>query len=397
MPVPLLFVWALSWGCATSEARLGDTEDASTSPVFQNPSDGDAAVDSDLGRTPLMCKGTECPSPFATCAAESGPAYKCGTDLSSDSNNCGACGNKCLTYEPLRMNSRCVDGACEVECRNSLTVQTDYRNCNGKIDDGCEVDAYTDHDNCGACGHKCGDKETCINGQCGCPAGLIACPDSSEPSGVRCLDPKTDDDNCGACGHACWEEAPPAGSCDPSPPGMNYGCVAGTCGHLKCGQDLRDCNNDVGPGKCDSDGCEVDVTRDPNNCGGCGIKCVGAEECIDEGNGWECAVPCVRSGKSMCPNGCADLLGDPSNCGGCDNNCGTAGPNEVRSCKKGRCSVECATGFADCNGDPSDGCEANLLVNPGNCGTCGNQCDVGAGQPCIEGKCLMTECTGETR
>lgn len=391
LPVPLLFVWALSWGCATSDARLGDVEDASTPPVFVDPS-ADAAVDSDVDVDMLMCIGTECPAPFVTCASESGPAYKCGTDISRDPNNCGACGNKCLTYEPLHMNSRCVDGACELECKNAITVQTDYRNCNGKVDDGCEVDVYTDPLNCGTCGHACGTNEPCIKGQCGCPNGLLACADPNPPFGLHCVDPKTDDANCGTCGHECFEI--PDDACDPLPDRAYYGCAAGTCGHLKCGGFSRDCNGDLGPGKCNSDGCEIeDVSTDPNNCGGCGIKCVGDEECIDEGNGPECAVPCARFGKVYCDAyGCVDLLNDPLNCGGCDSACRGAEDNEITSCKKGLCHYECAPGFADCNGDQSDGCETNLLSNPGNCGACGHECNVAAGQPCIEGACLMTEC-----
>jgi hypothetical protein len=64
----------------------------------------------------------------------------------------------------------------------------------------------------------------------------------------------------------------------------------------------------------------------------------------------------------------------------------------VRSCNKGICAYECATGFADCNGSSADGCETNLRTHAGNCGACGNACDVAAGQPCVEGKCLMTDC-----
>jgi hypothetical protein len=58
----------------------------------------------------------------------------------------------------------------------------------------------------------------------------------------------------------------------------------------------------------------------------------------------------------------------------------------------GLCSRECVPGYADCNGDPADGCEVELKSNPANCGACGNQCNMGAGQPCVEGKCLMVEC-----
>ena len=94
----------------------------------------------------------------------------------------------------------------------------------------------------------------------------------------------------------------------------------------------------------------------------------------------------------------ADLLNDPSNCGACGSPCKEPGKNQARTCKKGVCAYECAPGFADCNGDPSDGCEVDLSIHPAHCGACDVACDVAAGQPCIEGKCLMTECdAGVTR
>ena len=164
---------------------------------------------------------------------------------------------------------------------------------------------------------------------------------------------------------------------------------------------MASCNGDLGsgPDKCGGDGCEVpDLTSD-ENCGGCGIKCTTpGEHCIDEGNGHECGVPCAKDGKVLCAFECADLLNDVGNCGACGAMCKPPGPNQGRACKKGVCEYECAPGFADCNGDPSDGCEVNLDIHPANCGACGNACNIAAGQPCVEGKCLMTECdAGLTR
>jgi hypothetical protein len=93
----------------------------------------------------------------------------------------------------------------------------------------------------------------------------------------------------------------------------------------------------------------------------------------------------------MCPAGCADLLSDPRNCGNCDYVCDTSG-NQIAQCVKGICKPKCADGFADCDGNPSNGCEVNLTNNQTNCGACGAACDFVQGQPCIEGKCLMVEC-----
>ena len=41
-----------------------------------------------------------------------------------------------------------------------------YRDCNGVVDDGCEVKALDDAANCGACGHACAAREKCHDGVC---------------------------------------------------------------------------------------------------------------------------------------------------------------------------------------------------------------------------------------
>lgn len=392
LPVLLLILWASSWGCAQRDVRLGDSaEDAGPGPRF-TPEDGSADGAVDPPANVMMCMGTECPHPFATCPS-TGVGYKCGVDLSRDPDNCGTCGNKCLDYKSLFMTSRCVDGQCELECFNDVSVSGlfDMRNCNGAVDDGCEVDILSDPQNCGACGKACAAGQPCLKGKCGCPNGLVPCPG---PGGrVVCTDTQTDDFNCGKCGKLCTQ--PPPDACDDMPTNTYYGCGGGDCVQLKCGGASADCNQDLGTLGCQSDGCEVeDLQTDRNNCGGCGIKCVGDEQCIDEGFGYECAVPCARFNKTKCKWGCFDLLNDPNNCGGCDDRCRNAGPNESRSCKKGLCVFDCLPGFADCNGDPSDGCEVNLKNHPESCGACGNRCDIAAGQPCVDGRCLMTECDG---
>jgi hypothetical protein len=377
--------------CATT-VDMGEVKQASdAAPSFAPPATeagADALVDA---RTvALSCIGTECPAPWATCLAPSGPTYKCGTDLTRDNDNCGTCGNKCLVYKPTHMTSRCNAGACELECLSPAGAfdHFDYRNCNGLVDDGCEIDVLTDEHNCGACGNACAEGVSCLGGKCGCPAGRIEC-------NGECIDGQKDDYNCGACGNVCGD---PAGACSPMPSRTRFGCDKGTCGHIKCQGSAADCNGDIA--QCNGDGCEIeDIGSDRNNCGACGVTCGAGEECVNEGNGPECAVPCARFGKILCPgNQCVDLLTDFGACGSCNGGCAKPGPNQAGTCSKGLCKYECAEGFADCNGDPSDGCETNLDTHPGNCGACGNACSIADGQPCIEGKCLTTACeAGPTR
>jgi hypothetical protein len=55
--------------------------------------------------------------------------------------------------------------------------------------------------------------------------------------------------------------------------------------------------------------------------------------------------------------------------------------------------ADCPTGQADCDGDPANGCEADLL-SPSTCGTCSNTC--GGGQKCWPGgACTTSLVTGK--
>ena len=374
----------LAAACADAEHDLGVVGPVEGGPRVFVGEDGSAA--DAAGPAIAYCIGTECPPPWATCVSPSGPSYKCGTDLDRDPSNCGACGTVCPPFYALNMTSRCVSGACELECVNQ-TSDTQWHDCNSLVDDGCETDVFADANSCGSCGNACPTGQPCIKGVCGCPGGTTFCAGS-------CVDLKTSDANCGGCGVVC--DAP--GACADPPPNSYFGCFGGTCGKLKCAGLAADCDNDVGLRGCASDGCEVpDVVHDAKNCGGCGITCNASkgEVCLDEGAGPECAVPCARFGQSKCGDGCADFLTNVNNCGSCGNVCPTAGDNEERTCAKGLCAFACADGFADCNGDRSDGCETDLRSNPASCGACGATCDLGAGQPCVEGKCLLTPCNPE--
>ncbi len=53
----------------------------------------------------------------------------------------------------------------------------------------------------------------------------------------------------------------------------------------------------------------------------------------------------------------------------------------------------CDPPFADCNGDPSDGCETNLQQAPSHCGACFRGC---LGAACVDGQCeLVTFASGQ--
>lgn len=347
--------------------------DAETTPTFVAEDAGDAAIDAE---TEKLCIATECPFPYSTCGVDK---YRCRTNLSSDENNCGACGVQCPTYMGLNITSRCVAGKCEFSC---LPAGGPIQDCNGIIDDGCETDITRDRFNCGVCGTVCAAGTNCHEGKCGCPPGQVEC-------NGECVDTQNDDKNCGACGAACDTTE---NVCGVDIQYAHFGCREGQCGRLKCSyREVTDCNKDLGLG-CASNGCETIIgLDDAQNCGACGNACKPGGYC-ESGTCVDPPPPVPTScpeGLVLCGSACFDPLNDVRTCGGCDSPC-ASGPHQIGSCRKGICHFECEPGWGDCTDE--SGCETNLNSHPAHCGACGNHCETSAGQPCIEGKCLMTEC-----
>jgi hypothetical protein len=98
----------------------------------------------------------------------------------------------------------------------------------------------------------------------------------------------------------------------------------------------------------------------------------------DTGEAQEALCRCPR-GESCCAGGCTTLGSDVNDCGACGNVCPTP-ENATAACTGGVCGFVCASGFGDCDGNPSNGCEA-ALDTVENCGGCGNQC------PTVGGVC----------
>ena len=373
--------------CSTRDAFVtfggGTSDEAGSPPAFVETDGGhEAGTPSVPEPDAEMCVSSECPAPWASCPIFGSLApYPCGTNTATDTQNCGACGHVCPTgADAFHFRAACVDGQCQPFC------QAEWSDCNGLPDDGCESNPKTDPNNCGICGNACAPGVPCLDGKCGCPPGRTSCDGT-------CVDLADDDDNCGACGFRCRDHQPEdAGAL---PPNMFYGCHQSTCSVPRCYHDddvfWVDCN-----GKQDPDGCEVDLAK-PNmdHCGKCGNKCAPNQQCFSTSDtGMDCQC---KGTKTFCPAvgwhpaQCADLENDPLNCGSCGYACPTIDGADT-TCVNGRCTFACRPEQADCNGLTADGCEVDLMKDPRNCGACGHSCDVAAGQPCVGGQCVTTDC-----
>lgn len=281
--------------------------------------------------------------------------------------------------------------------------------CSGKC-----VDLQTDSDNCGACGFSVPYGDSCRNGQFYSPpepdmtgtttASIVstspipttatitasptitttpAAPQTSCISGLTlcsgtCRNLRTDSRNCGACGYICpsGQTCQDAWCLESGSKGNAMSTSAATTisADLSCSGRETLCGNSC-----------TDLFSDKKNCGVCGRTCGAEEICVSA----RCGPACTQSGTSLCGDTCVDLDTDNNNCGVCGTECPTFLSNSKGSgCSYGKCVIsQCKTDYDDCNGILSDGCEANLLIDASNCGSCGTKCP--SGQVCYSKKCSI--------
>jgi len=82
-------------------------------------------------------------------------------DFASDLQNCGGCGRVCPGSSE-RSLPVCSSGTCKLDCFGR------WADCNGNLDDNCEVDTFSDPQNCGGCGITCdvAAGQACAGGRC---------------------------------------------------------------------------------------------------------------------------------------------------------------------------------------------------------------------------------------
>ncbi len=326
----------------------------------------DARPDVCSSMTPTNCCGVVCPTPPGTeavcaagfcvmqCAAgrencdgtfENG----CEVNTTSDLAHCGVCYRRCSA---ANASATCTAGVCRVD-----RCLPGFADCDGAAGNGCETETSANQNNCGRCGLRCLNGQTCVAGSC---VGEILCTPPEVRCGAGCVDPRGDRNNCGACGSRC-----------PTPAGATVACVAGSCTVTTCAaasDGQADCDRDP------ANGCEANLNNSIN-CGACGTVCGTNRWCAP---GRVCA--CVSS-LVDCGGHCVRLT-DPANCGRCGNACSD------REICSGSPVLSCNSCGEDTPSTMRRRCDntcVDLLNDEHNCGACGNDC--GRTRLCFNGVC----------
>ena len=346
-------------------------------------------------------------------------------DILTNQSHCGACGNSCAVPEEVDENDvvirparidPCINGVCTVQCLEN------QENCNGTC-----ADINTDPGNCGGCGNVCNDNEVCIEGSC-----KFYCPSGQEACGEACFNLNTDSTHCGKCDVVCekgmtCESGSCTSICKPEETFCeesetcadltNAFANCSTCGHAcEAGQVCLkgECRQNCGESAVACNGSCIDPASNASFCGAKG-KCTDDLSESEDFKGIECAqnetctdglCVCSADTDTKCliasedenaRYACVDPKLNAAYCGctaeSAGLNCETL-PNVIEgSCADGVCSFTCKPGYADCDNDPSNGCEADLN-SPDTCGSCENACNhehvAADGIACTVGKCTPT-------
>lgn len=338
-------------GCVVGGCTPGRGDcDLDPSNGCEADTDADAqhcgACDSACTSTQICAGGAcaGCEPGFSNCDGD--PSNGCETDVGSDPAHCGGCTNACPSGPSSAPT--CQGGTCGIACTNGAL------DCDQDPTTGCEIDSLADPFHCGACGRACDainvTAVACAGGVCTSPcvagAGNCVMPQAPMPDDGCESDLNTSVDHCGACGR---------------------GCDTTNVASLSCSGGACDSTCDLGYANCDQpaagadDGCELDVSADSSNCGGCGNSCKAQ---ITNGNDLECD---------------GGPMGAPQYCGcGQNNECDTDGNGGA----DGSCNN--TTGLCTCGGSPCAAGEQCVFLDPDTVCSCNAGAGCGAGMTCCQ-------------
>lgn len=176
-------------------------------------------------------------------------------------------------------------------------------------------------------------------------------------------------------------------ACNPSAHATSS-CNKGTC-ELTCESGWLDCDAVT------NNGCEVDPKTDPGSCSTCGNACPGVDHGQPACNNGQCAFTC-DSGWADCDgnpaNGCeVDTTTSVASCGSCGNACAGAS-HATPHCASSACAWTCDAGWGNCDNDPANGCEVDTTTSVAHCGACGQACGSANGIPSCAGSVCSIQC-----
>jgi hypothetical protein len=303
------------------EATVSRPQDAGTMRDAEVEPDADAEISEP--------ENPACPN--GRCLCPNGASRYCdGTDV----GNCD------------RGVQTCVDnvwGPCVGEVKRADEVcDNEDNDCDGNVDDGAQCEpADLDHTR----------EAACIKGKCvptRCESYWGDCNDNSRNDG--CEQSLATPASCGECHVACEIDSALAS------------CESGECLLVECDNDWDDC---------DEDGLSCETALNTvQNCGSCGTACEppNAEgRCGGPPGIRSCLLDGCDEGFDDCDeqveNGCEiDIASDAHHCGACDIDCVTKPNLDSASCNDGTCVLDCYSDFVDCDADPNNGCERDMLL-----------------------------------